>query len=59
MIRQEHKSTSPCVSKDKEKVRRWARERDRKVLWADGHGMWHSALDEKHVPKYAREKEPT
>jgi len=44
-------------SKDKEKIRKWAKSVDRKVLWKDERGFWYAATDRRNTPRWAVETE--
>lgn len=44
-------------SKDKEKVKAWAKKTGRKILWKDEHGFWHAAMGPNSTPDWCAEKE--
>lgn len=44
-------------TKDKEKVRKWAKAQGRKVLWKDARGYWHAATNRDNTPGFAVETE--
>jgi hypothetical protein len=47
----------PFISKDKAKVTKAALKHGRKVLWLDGKGIWHAAVDRQNTPLDAIETE--
>jgi hypothetical protein len=51
------KNTMLRPTKDKAKALKHARLHERKVLWKDNEGLWHSATDRHNTPGWATETE--
>lgn len=45
------------TSKDKEKVRKWAKKEKRQFLWKDNFGVWHASTNKQNTPTNAAEIE--